>query len=170
MRVSEAEINSCTRQFLMKNNFNFLSTLNNGEKFYYRINKSFPPLLKQPDNLVYKDNIVIIWEEKVKYNDLFKSSGDKVSDIEKLGLILDNEELQLDFLGNVSEIIGYSTDDIILCGGVNSLKPTGAYKKRVPEELIHLVTSINVETSIELVGLPKHLEKHFQFKSCKHEL
>ena len=92
-RFTEAEINSCTRRFLIENGFNFLSTKNNGEKFYYRLNKSSPPLLKQPDCLAYKENVVIIWEEKVKFNDLFKTQNGKVSDIDKLGNILNDIDL-----------------------------------------------------------------------------
>lgn len=171
-RISEAEINSCTRMFLLNNGFKFLSTKNNGEKFYYRINDSIPPLFKQPDCVSYKDNVVIIWEEKIRYNDLFKDQGNKVSDIKKLITFFNSPKLKNEFIVQVTDVIGFHLDEIILIGGVNSLIfKTEKSKKVVPKELVHLTTIIesNIAT-INIVSLPNFCKNLFSINSCEHEL
>lgn len=171
-RLSEAEVNSCTRKFLLKNEFNFLSTKNNGEKFYFRIDDSTPPLFKQPDCVAYKENVVIIWEEKVKYNDLFKDQGDKVSDIKKLITFFESPKLKNEFITQVADILNLDLCEITLIGGVNSLPPkTNNSKYVVPDTLVHLSTLIKDEIAkIDVVSLPIIAKDLFTIKSCVHEL
>ncbi|MFL9837205.1 hypothetical protein ABS768_06840 [Flavobacterium sp. ST-75] len=171
-KISEAEINSCTRKFLLDNDFQFISTKNNGEKFYYRINNTFPPLYKQPDCLSIKDNVVIVWEEKIKFKDLFRKQATKISDIEKISNLTLQSDWKNDFISQICDTLSFSPEIILLMGGVNSLKDTQSTPKHViPNSIIQLETTITLNSAnIKLVKCPDNIKNLFPFTKCSHIL
>lgn len=135
--ITEAEINYCTRNFLRANGFDFISMGPNGEKLYYELDVKNPPQLKQPDCIAIKKNTIIIIEEKVFYNSLFKKQNNGVSDIDKLQRFLNNNITKDEFIKKVSHLLNIDSSNLKIIGGCNSLIPERS-KFQFPSSLIQL--------------------------------
>lgn len=165
-RFTEGEITSLTRQFFRANNFSFLARLPKSEKFYYRIDEN---LLnnKQPDSVFLKQDLVVLCEDKVNYNDLFEDHGEKVSDYKKLTSFLKSEANKTAFVKNVLDQTGL--DQVYLVGCLSSLRPI---KEDVPsvtsENLINLqISTANHKIYKVEIHCDKELDKYFTAKTLE---
>ena len=156
VKISEGEITSWSRLFLRKNGFDIITSSIKGEKLYYQTEKSHTPRLKQPDSVAIKDRYIFILEDKVLYNDLFKSSKSVRSDVEKLQRLLSNSTLVTDFIAKLETITGVSKNWSIH-GGCSSVLNEKS-NKILPTEFLHIAIKIKVDNITTFINSNSHRE------------
>ena len=168
IRITEGEITSCSRALLRHNGFKILSSSAKGEKLYYRTEISSRPQLKQPDTVAFKDNHTIVIEDKIRYSDLFKTSGERPSDVEKLLRFMRNEAFVQEFRDQVHKVTGPTDTAIEIHCGCSSLAPGDS--TLLPDDFLFF--SVSIEESSGHVNAQKlgHIANLFPSKSCCFEL
>lgn len=164
MFLTEAEITSCSRSFLRKNGFSIIAT-SKGEKLFYRIEETERPELKQPDTVAMKENYVIIFEDKKRYNDLFKSGKDKISDVEKLCKFINNYKFVNEFKEKISYLINPEYKTFHIKCGCSSLIPKES-SNVLPNDFIFI--GIRKQNKQMIISIEKTvtLDVLFPIKSC----
>jgi len=119
--LREPEITSMVRHFFRLNGFTFLSTSSSGEKLYYTIggNKLNN---KQPDTIVIKNDLLVLCEDKIKFNSLFSSRNKSLNDHDKLLAFLTSDPDLYAFKQKVA--LSTSLKDYSIIGCLSSLAPT----------------------------------------------
>lgn len=138
MKITEGEIQSLIRRFLLKNKFQLVTRTSNGETLHYRNELTIPPKFKIPDHVAIKNNTVLVVEDKVKYSDFFKN---KASDIDKLVSFLSNEYALNEFkelLKNLNPPLMNPT----IVGAYASLEPSKS-RREIPSNCIYMGISAN---------------------------
>ena len=113
-KLREPEITSLVRKFFRTNGFEFLSNSSSGEKLYYTIggNKLNN---KQPDTIIFKNDLLILCEDKIQYNLLFSSRNKALCDYDKLLTFLMSDQDQNAFKQKVSLSLKSKNYNIVGC-------------------------------------------------------
>ena len=132
-KLTEGDIQSLVRRYLLQNGFQLFTRTAKGESLHYRTNLVTPPRYKIPDHIAIKNNTVLIFEDKIKYADLFKKGN---SDIEKLSCFISNKTNLQDFNQLITKI-GVKLTKPSIVPACASLKPENN-KKIIPANFVFL--------------------------------
>jgi hypothetical protein len=116
--ITEGVISSITRRFFQKNGFSVISKSRSGKDIKFQTSITEPPKFKAPDLICYKDSTIIVGEQKIVYDDLFKKGTPP--DVDKLDLFLNNETAKTEFLELMNEF-GDKFNSNSIIGGFSSL-------------------------------------------------
>lgn len=137
-KISEGEIQSLIRKYLILNKFRLVTKTPDGEPIHYRNELTKPPKYKVPDHTAIKSNTVLVIEDKVWYRDLF---GKGVSDIDKLSSFLNNESA----LNEFKELLTHLNPPLMnpsIVGAFASIEPA-RYDVSIPSHFIYLGIMVN---------------------------
>ena len=163
--ITEAEITTCSRTFLRKNEFEIITSSGAGDKLYYRIKNTIRPNYKQPDTVAIKNKFLLIFEDKKKYNDLFKSSSNNLSDIEKLHFFSSNIQFVNEFKEKVNKVVRNCHDDLIIGCGCSSLLPK-TYTHKIPSSYIYISIKLQKKSAIVSLEQSGSFNNIFKIQSC----
>jgi len=139
--LTEAEIQSLTRKYLARNKFQFLSRTCSGESLHYRLEMAGRPKFKVPDVVAVSGSCVLVFEEKVRYSDLFAEGSSGLSDIRKLTTFLSNEQAVIEFRKLLLQTRIPPNNPTII-GAVGSLKAMRASSNTIPRDLVFISVQI----------------------------
>jgi len=169
-KLTEGEIQSLVRKYLIKNRFRLVSRTLDGQPLHYRVEVTSPPEFKIPDLVAVKANKVLVFEEKIRYSDLFKKEGsDGISDVEKLVFFLKNKQARSEFKKLVTNT-GLSVKNPSVVGAFASLKPVSSDVDAIPPNFVFIAIEISSSGfSVELCQDGK-LPYLFEIDTCEFTL
>lgn len=161
-RITEGEVQCLIRRFLLENGFGLYTKTIKGEPLHYRIAFTNPPRFKRPDHVAIRRNAVLIFEDKVKYADLFRG---KCSDLEKISSFLNNVQAMSEFrklLGNVEP----PPRDPLIVGALASFLPNKS-SRTIPESYVYLGIKEGVDGFLVELCQDASLKRLFERSLCK---
>jgi len=136
-RFTEGEITSLVRRFFRANDFNFLSTFSNGDKLYYTFDGNTLNN-KQPDSIIFKNDLVIICEDKIMFRSLYNANDKTKGDFSKLSRFL-NSSIDLNiFKKKIKNLVNIENVKIIGCLSSLESKQESNNKSFISDNLMHL--------------------------------
>lgn len=132
MRITEGEIHYIIRQYMLQNDFQLFTKTTNGIPLHYRTNLKSPPQFKQPDLVAIKSDTVLVFEEKIWYNNLFNRK-----DVDKLTNFLNNPIAVREFKQLIRKTMPSITKPK-LYGVLASLEPKRLQHKPIPANLLYV--------------------------------
>lgn len=158
IKITEGEIQSLIRRFLLINKFQLVTRTSNGETLHYRTELTKPPKFKIPDHVAIKNNTVLVVEEKVRYSDLFKN---KASDINKLLLFLNNKYA----LGEFKELLKHLNPPLMnpnIVGAYASLEPSKS-RREIPSNFIYMGIGVTSDAYVVKICQDGNLNSLFNY-------
>ena len=167
-RLAEPEITSLVRKFFKTNGFDFLSTSAAGEKLYYTI-KGNKLNNKQPDSILFKDDLLILCEDKIHYNALFSKRNNSLCDYDKLITFLESERDIAAFRQRVTN--SAKKINFVIIGCLSSLAPKKESLSVNHPQLINLCIDKLEDGKFKItLRSPEAYLKYFKYKELITEL
>jgi hypothetical protein len=160
-RFTEGEITSMVRRYYLANGFKFLSTQSNGDKLYYCIDE-IELNKKQPDSVVFKDDLLVVCEDKIVFSAIYSSKVNSKCDFNKIRSFLDSERNVQSFLEKIKPAV--ASKNIKIAGSLSSLAPknSSVYSPILSEDLIILsIKPLDVRTYLIEGYIPTQFLKYF---------
>lgn len=145
VRMTEGEVQSLVRRFLLKNDFRIYTRTSNNELLHYRIMITNPPMYKNPDHVAIKNNYVLVIEDKILFSHLVQG---QFSDMTKIISFLENQQACEEFRNQLTRTVPSLTNPTII-GCLASLAP----KTRInlPKQFIYIsVRKLGDEFAVDL--------------------
>ena len=132
IKITEGEVQSLVRRFLIANNFRVCTRTANQEIFHYQIRIVNPPMFKNPDLVAIKNGFVLVIEVKILFSKLFSGN---ISDIQKVESFLENKEALTDFKKQLTTIDKTLTEAKVIGCFASIFDKTG---EKIPERFVSL--------------------------------
>ena len=161
-RITEGEVQFLVRSFLLKNNFRLYTKTTNEEPLHYRNTFTNPPKFKNPDHVAIKGNAVLVFEDKVKFSDLFAG---KHPDLIKISSFLANTRAVAEFRTLLADVEPAPTNPVIV-GSFASLAPEKS-KKEIPKKFVFIGIKEDAKDFVVELLQDAGFEKLFEHSSCQ---